>query len=119
MPLGVGGLGKMTLNPAAPDFVSGHIGVGGKIFERLIRESRGIGSRESAKDFCGEAGVIGQVVRALPGFGGEGRALGELRLEGAGPVAQFAERSLARDSRVGRSQTDAAPQIGLPGLGET
>jgi hypothetical protein len=99
---------------AAPDFIGGHIGVGGKIFERLLGEPRGIGSRKSAKNRCGEAGVIGQVARALPGSGGEGRALGELRLRSAGPFTKFAERSLADDSGIGRGQADAAPQIRLP-----
>ena len=71
----------MILNPATPDFVRGQIGVGGKIFERLVTQAGRIQGGHAAKHTRRKVGVIRQVPRALPGLGGEGRALGKLRLE--------------------------------------
>ena len=82
---------KMTLNPASPHFVRRHVGAAGQVFQGLVREPGRVGGRESAEDFGRKARVLGAVAGALPGLGGEGRALGQLGLKAARSVPQIGE----------------------------
>ena len=106
----------MFLDALPPDFVGRFGGVGGQIFQRGIRDVRGVRSGRIAEYFHRESGVIGQVARPLPGLGREGRALGELRLKRAGALAEFLQAVFAGHACVRRRQAEAAPQI-TPAVG--
>lgn len=108
------GFHKMSLNALSPDFGRGRISVGGQILLRCVAKPRGLFGRQVTKHFGGHAGVIRQVARALPGFGGERRPLCQVGNILTGGGAQFGQHAFVSDARVGRGQTDAAPQVGLP-----
>src|SRR2546425_923730 len=104
----------MILDTATPNFVSRVRSVGGKVFQSGISKLGGFFSRRSTKHFASELGMGDDIAGALACLGGEGRSLGQLRLETARRFPQRFEGALSHSARVSAGQPNSTPKVGVP-----